>query len=129
MESYYPLIKTTHQLLAIISISGFILRFIWKQWWPRLLEKKPVRILPHINDTLLLALGIWLTLMIGQLPNTHAWLAAKIGGLLVYILLGMLALKRCSSLTGQWSAFIAAIVVYAWIVSVAISHQTMGFLA
>jgi len=129
MDNPYPLIKAVHQILAIVSIGGFALRFAWKQWWPDLLVKKSSRVLPHINDTLLLIFGVWLTFLIGQFPNTHTWLAAKIGGLLVYILLGMLALKYCTRKSLQWTAFIAAVVVYAWIVSVAISHKAIGFLA
>ncbi len=128
METYYPLIKSTHQLLAVLSISGLVLRFTWKQWWPQLLTKRFTKILPHVNDTLLLVLGILLAVATAQVPNSHAWLGAKLGGVLVYIIFGMLALKRLSSKTGQWAAFMAALVVFAWIASVAISRQPMGFL-
>ncbi|MBE9548099.1 MAG: SirB2 family protein [Proteobacteria bacterium] len=125
MDSLYAIAKHSHMTLALLSIFGFILRFIWKQWFPRLLEKKLVRILPHIVDTLLLVFAIWLTTMV---PFTHAWLGAKVIGLVVYIVFGMMALKRCTSKTGQYLSFVVAVTVFAWIASVAMSHQPMGFL-
>ncbi|MCF6262327.1 MAG: SirB2 family protein [Xanthomonadales bacterium] len=125
MESLYPIIKHSHMTLALLSILGFILRFVWKQYRPELLQKKLVRILPHIIDTLLLVFGLWLLTMV---PFSHAWLGAKLIGLVVYIIFGMLALKRCTTRSCQYLSFVVAITVFAWIASVAISHQALGFL-
>ncbi len=126
MESLYPIIKHSHMTLALLSILGFILRFIWKQYSPQLLEKKWVRVLPHIIDTLLLVFGLWLLIIV---PFSHAWLGAKLIGLVVYIIFGMLALKRCTTRSCQYLSFVAAITVFTWIASVAISRQALGFLA
>jgi len=123
----YSIIKHTHMTLVFLSISGFILRFIWKQAYPQLFARKWVKVIPHFVDTLLLLFGIGLTLMVSQYPVTHAWLSAKIIGLILYIILGMMALKRCHSKTGQFISFFSAIFVFAWIVSVALSHQALGF--
>lgn len=112
--------------LALLSILGFILRFVWKQYRPQLLEKKLVRVLPHIIDTFLLVFALWLLTMV---PFSHAWLGAKLIGLVVYIIFGMLALKRCTTKNCQYMSFVAAITVFAWIGSVAISRQPLGFLA
>lgn len=125
MNSLYVFAKHSHMTLALLSISGFILRFVWKQWFPSMFEQKLVRVLPHIIDTLLLAFAIWLTTMV---PFTHAWLGAKVIGLLVYIIFGMMALKRCASKPCQYLSFVAAVTVFAWIASVALSHRPMGFL-
>jgi len=126
MNSLYPIIKNSHMILALLSIAGFILRFIWKQCCPQLLEKKLVRVLPHIIDTLLLVFGLWLMTMV---PFSHAWLGAKLTGLTVYIIFGMMALKRCSTRRCQYLNFVAAVTVFAWIASVAISRQPLGFFA
>ncbi len=128
MSSLYTIIKYSHMTMAVLSISGFVLRFICKQWQPHLLERKLVRVLPHIIDTLLLIFAIWLSIIISQYPFTHSWLTAKVIGLLVYIVLGTMALKRCSTKPGQIVSFIAALVVFSWIASVALSHQAIGFL-
>ena len=50
-------------------------------------------------------------------------------GLLAYILLGTVALKRGRTRGVRLAAFVAAILVYAWIVSVALSKNIAGYLA
>ena len=67
--------------------------------------------------------------MIEQYPFAAGWVTAKVIGLVVYILLGTVALKRGKTKSVRILAFIAAIAVYAWIVSVALSKDAAGFLA
>ena len=50
-------------------------------------KSKPVKILPHINDTVLLVSAIWLAFLTGFTPWEQGWLAAKVVGLVVYIFL------------------------------------------
>ena len=52
-----------------------------------------IRVLPHINDTVLLSAAVGLVLMSGQYPFVDAWLTAKVLGLTAYIILGSLALR------------------------------------
>lgn len=126
MDALYPIVKHSHMTLALLSIFGFVLRFVWKQYRPQLLEKNLVRVLPHIIDTFLLVFAFWLMTMVAF---SHAWLGAKIIGLIIYIILGAMALKRCSTRKCQYLSFVAAVTVFAWIASVAISRQPLGFLA
>lgn len=87
----YTIIKHSHLLFVVISILLFEYRFLLK------MIKKPVgkvlSIVPHVNDTLLLATGITLAIITGFNPLDHAWLATKIITLFFYIGFGMLALK------------------------------------
>jgi threonine/homoserine/homoserine lactone efflux protein len=53
-----------------------------------------VRVVPHVNDTLLLVAAIGLSIVLQQYPFVHAWVTAKVLGLLAYIGLGMFALRR-----------------------------------
>ena len=57
-----------------------------------LLDRKVIRILPHIIDTLFLLSGITLLTFLGGTPLTQPWMLFKIAGLVIYIGLGMIAL-------------------------------------
>jgi uncharacterized membrane protein SirB2 len=93
MSELYPAIKHMHMLFAIISLLGFLVRSGLKFSGSSLLDKKAVKILPHVNDTLLLVCGFTLAAIAGLNPFTHLWLLAKIGLLLAYIGCGLFVLK------------------------------------
>ena len=116
-------------VLAVFSISGFILRWIWMMYESTLSSHPLTRILPHVIDTLFLASAVWLSVTIRQYPFTDAWLTAKIFGLVVYIVLGSFALRRAITVQGKIMAFSGALLVYAWIVSVARMKTVWGFLS
>lgn len=124
---YYG-IKHLHMLLAVVSILGFILRGVWMMRGSALLDKRVVRVLPHVVDTLLLLTAIALSVMIAQYPFVAGWVTAKVVGLVAYIVLGVIALRRGRTLGIRILAFIGAIVVFAWIASVAVSKTPSGFL-
>ena len=121
--------KSLHSYLALISISGLMLRGYWMWIESDLLQHRLVRILPHIVDTLFLLLGLALAHRIFQYPFTHDWMTAKLVGLVVYIILGAIALKRGKTRQIRGLTFLAALLVFAWVVSVAISKSPWGFLA
>ena len=125
----YTLLKNMHMAFAVASLSGFVLRWWWMKAGSPLLQHKLARILPHIIDTLFLAAGIWLAFTIQQYPFTHAWLSAKVLGLVAYIILGSLALKNALGARARTVAFIAALLVFAWIVSVARLKNPWGILS
>ncbi len=129
----YLTIKTLHVTCVVLSISGFCLR------GGLLLRRKSalatwhggrrwLRALPHLNDSLLLGTAIALAVVLGQYPLVDDWLTAKIFGLLAYILLGALALKPGRDPRLRLAAGLAAVVVFGWIVSVALSKYPLGFL-
>ncbi len=88
-----------------------------------------VRVLPHVLDTCLLALGVSLMIMLSAWPQQTPWLAAKLSALLLYIVLGSVAIKRGRS-PAQKAVFAAlAALVFLYMLSVAFSHNPLGFLA
>jgi uncharacterized membrane protein SirB2 len=95
---------------------------------PRL-KSLPARVLPHIIDSTLLLSAIALAVMIRQYPFEAGWVTAKVFGLIAYILLGTVALKRGKTQGIRLGAFAAALLVYAWIVSVALTKNVAGYLA
>jgi len=123
----YHLTKFVHELCALASFTLFALRGVWMLRDSPQLARRWVKILPHGIDTLLLASAIALTLMLHQYPLTHAWLSAKLAGLLVYIGLGLIALRYGKTRSVRAAAWIGALTVFLYIASVALSHDPLGF--
>lgn len=125
----YALVKAVHIGCVAASLALFCLRGGYMLAAPGRLAMRWVRIAPHAVDTVLLASAIALAVMIGNAPGTHGWLTAKVIGLVVYIVLGTVALKRGRTRGIRIAAFAGALVVYAYIVSVALTKSPAGFLA
>lgn len=125
----YYAIKHLHVTFVVLSAAGFLLRGLWMMQGSAHLRQRVVRVLPHVIDTGLLSSAIALAVMLGLNPLEHAWLAAKIAGLLLYIGLGTVALKRGRTRTVRIGAFVGALAVYGWIVSVALTKNAAGYLA
>lgn len=84
--------------------------------------------MPHVIDSTLLGSALSLAWMSGQYPFAQAWLTAKFFGLLAYILLGSIALKRGRTPAIRRWAFAAALLTYGYIVSVALTRQPLLFI-
>ena len=124
----YSILLTTHVSLVLLSGAFFALRGIWMLQERALLQTKPVRILPHIIDTFLLVSGFALAYLISMYPITHGWLTTKLVLLMVYIVLGVFALKRGKTKTIRTTALILALSVYAFMLTVALNKSSLGFL-
>lgn len=120
------IVKIIHIATAFISITGFTVRGFWMLTDSQLLQKKLVKIIPHINDTILLVTAIILAIQIQQYPFTDSWLTAKLVALIVYIVLGTVALKRGKTKSIRTGAFVLAIVVFVYIISVAGTHDPLA---
>ncbi|CAG0965288.1 partial Protein YchQ, partial [Rhodocyclaceae bacterium] len=90
----YLLLKHLHVTCVVLSVTGFFLRGVWMLTDSPLLDRLWVRVLPHVNDTLLLLAAIGLSVVQQQYPFVHGWVTAKVLGLLAYIGFGMFALRR-----------------------------------
>lgn len=127
MAEWYFTIKHIHVGSVVFSFSLFFLRGLWMVADSPLLQQRWVRIVPHIIDTILLASAIWLTLIIHQYPLANDWLTAKVAGLLAYIGLGMVALKRGKTKRMRVMAWIGALLAFGYIVMVALSRNPFPF--
>jgi uncharacterized membrane protein SirB2 len=125
----YLTMKQLHVACVVLSITGFCLRGLLLAQKSALAGRRLFRVLPHINDSLLLAAAISLTVLTGQYPFVDAWLTAKIFGLIGYIILGSLALKAGRPAGLRVTAGVAAMLVFGWIASVALTKSPRGFLA
>jgi uncharacterized membrane protein SirB2 len=124
----YLALKALHVGCVITSYCLFVLRGVWMVRGSALLQRRWVKIVPHVVDTLLLTSAILLALTIRQYPFVSSWLTAKVIGLVIYIALGTIALKRGRTLTIRVWAWIAAQLVFFYIVAVAVTHTPAPFL-
>lgn len=125
----YLLLKIVHVICAVATISGFLLRVYWMLVGSHLLQHKVTKIAPHIIDTLFLLAGIAMLFVLSMNPFTEGWLLAKFGGLIVYVLLGTIAIKRGPTLQIRIIAAVGAISVFAYIGGVALTRSTASWLA
>src|SRR5512135_3858152 len=109
----------------MLSGAGFALRGAWMLQGSPLLARRWVRVLPHVVDTVLLASAIALAVMLEQYPLMQGWLTAKLIGLVVYIALGTIALKRGRTRAVRLAAFGGALLVFAYIVAVALTKSVL----
>jgi uncharacterized membrane protein SirB2 len=95
---------------------------------PALLERRWVKIVPHVVDTVLLGSALWLAWQLG-VDGTRGWLVAKVVALFVYIALGTVALKRGRTRGVRVAALSGALVTFGYIASVAVTKSPRGFTA
>ncbi|MEW6164115.1 MAG: SirB2 family protein [Pseudomonadota bacterium] len=125
----YVALKHLHVACVVLSITGFCLRGLLLARKSALAGRRWLRVLPHVNDTLLLAAALGLTMQTGQYPFLDGWLTAKVFGLIAYIILGALALQSGRPAAMRIVAGAAAVVVFGWIVSVALAKHPLGLFA
>ena len=102
----YLILKAIHVIAAMTTISGFLLRGYWMLTGSEKLKFRATRIVPHVVDTVFLLSGIAMVWMQHLDPFTQPWLIAKFTGLIAYIVLGTIAIKRGRTL--QVRMFMAA---------------------
>jgi len=122
------LLKQAHIGLALVSVSLFFVRGLWMMMDSPWRQKRLVKVLPHVIDSLLLLSAIVLVMQTQQYPWDHAWLAAKITALLVYIGIGLVAMRLGRSKTVRVSAWLLALAVFGYMFSVAITRNPLPFI-
>ncbi len=124
----YSLLKHVHLTTIAITLTLFLLRGAWMMADSPRLQARWVRIVPHVNDTLLLASGLGLAVLLGQYPLVNGWLTAKFFALILYIVLGTIALKRGRTKRTRIAAWIAALLAFGYMVAVAVAHAPFPFM-
>lgn len=123
----YYAIRDLHVACVVASAALFLLRGCWMLRTPAMLERRWVRTLPHVVDTALLASAVTLAGVSGQYPFARDWLGAKVLALLLYIVLGAVALRRGRTRAIRAGAFAVALAVFAYIVAVAVTKRVLPF--
>ena len=122
-------IKTIHVTCVALSFAGFFIRGIWMLMDSDLLQRRWVKITPQVVDTLLLVSAIVLAIQLQFSPLEQPWLLAKIIALLVYIGIGLVALRFGRSRNVRLSAWLLGLVTFTYIVSVAFTRSVLGWFA
>ena len=122
----YATLKLVHAASAFLSITGFALRGALMLRGSALLRARFVRVAPHVVDTVLLASAVGLAWMSGQYPFAQGWLTAKLVALVLYVLLGSIALKRGRTRATRALAFALALCCVLYIVSAAFTRSPLG---
>ena len=125
MTELYPLFKHLHMTCVGLSVLLFTARglgmLVDAQW----IRNKLMRVLPHIIDTALLLSAIALVIILQAYPFQSGWVNAKIIGLIVYIALGVVALKKGKTKKVRATAFILGLITVGYIACVAVTHNPM----
>lgn len=124
----YMAFKHIHMTLALLSFTGFVIRSFWAAKGSAILNKKWVKITPHIIDTLLLSTAIALIFIIQVYPFTAAgaWITAKIIGLVFYIVFATFTLKKAKTRLSRSAFFILSILSFLYIGYTAKAHAVIG---
>ena len=128
LASHYADIRLLH--VACVALSGtlFTCRGVLRLCDSPVANTGALRWASYLIDTTLLAAAILLALILHQYPLVNGWLTMKTGLLVVYIALGVIALKRAHTRFGRAAALIAALLTYCSIIGVAITHHPSGWL-
>lgn len=123
---YYQDIKWLHISCVGLSGSLFVIRgFLMMSDSVRTNNKTLARA-SYVIDSTLLSAAILLSVIIHQYPLFNAWLTAKLVLLVFYIFLGIRALRRGKTRRQRIAYFVAAVLVYGFIISVAVTHDPRG---
>lgn len=122
-------VKNIHITCVVSSYALFFLRGVWLIQGSPWMRRRWVKIIPHVIDTTLLASAITLAIGIRQYPGVDAWLTAKVIGMLFYIGVGMVAFRFGKTMRTRVAAWVAAQLVFIYIVAVALTHNPLPFIA
>ena len=129
VAAIYPWLLPLHITLVTLSVALFTVRglgVLAGQAWPMAGWARGLA--PVIDSLLLLAGGtLWWLLQLN--PTQNHWLLAKLVLLIVYIVLGTLALKRAPTRGAKALCFVAALAVVGFMASIAVAHHPLGLFA
>jgi uncharacterized membrane protein SirB2 len=123
----YPLALWLHLATVALSVGLFALRgsgVLLGMRWPM---RPSVRRLSVFIDVWLLLAGGALWWLLQHHPVRNPWLGAKLVLLVVYIVLGSLALKRARGRGTKALCFLAALACVAFMASVATHRHPLGW--
>lgn len=128
MLHYYIWVKLVHVGCVVLSGGVFVVRGLLSMRESALANHRALKRVSYLIDTTLLTAAIVLVICLHQYPFVQGWLTVKVLLLPAYIFMGVLAL-RAKSAAIRARAFAAALIVYAFIISVAVTHSPRGWFA
>lgn len=129
LVSHYAELRLLH--IGCVALSGalFTVRGLLRIGGRAPANHRALRMTSYVIDTTLLGAAITLTLIVHQYPFVDAWLTAKTLLLVLYIALGIVALKHARTRSGRIAALVAALATFGMMIGVAITHHPAGWLS
>ena len=121
------IIKDIHVAFAALTFLSFSVRVYWMYNGSALLQNRVVRILPHVIDTILLLSGLAIAIMYYGAFYRRPWLMWKLLGVVAYIILGSVALKKGRTRTIRVAAAVGAWLVFIYIILIAWKNAVLPF--
>lgn len=125
----YFTLKLVHQTAVALSFCGFVARGAGSLAGAAWVRSRAARSLPHLVDSVLLLSALTLAFTLRIDPVNSPWLLAKLTALMVYIGLGIVALRPSFPLRTRTIAWVAALLTFGYMVSVALTKSPAGVFA
>ena len=125
----YLFLKTLHISTVILSISLLLFRTILLLRSPGLLKNRFLKIIPHINDTFLLASALIMLFTSGYISSGNTgWIYAKATVMIFYILTGIYLFRYAKTKLQILYSLALALILYLYIIQTAITKNFIPFI-
>ncbi|MFP4648784.1 MAG: SirB2 family protein [Halorhodospira sp.] len=121
----HQLLLSSHILAALLSLGLLVARGLLMARGSGLLENRFLQLAPRAVDTVLLLTAIALMFLISQYPFVDGWVTVKLLGLVLYIVLGVIALGRARSLRTRVLALGGAILVIGYLYAYSVTREPL----
>ncbi|HEX5693561.1 MAG TPA: SirB2 family protein [Arenimonas sp.] len=128
MIEFYVQIKMVHVAAVLASGGLFAVRGALVLAGVKWAMAAPLRYLSYTIDTVLLTAALMLLTALKLNPFVVPWLSVKLALLVVYVVLGSLALKRARSRRSRALFYAAALATFGFMYFVARAHHPLGLL-
>ncbi len=126
---HYLVLRQLHIGLVTLSGAFFLLRGLAVLAGARWALQVPARVASVLVDSALLVAGAALAWALRLNPLGVPWLGTKLALLVLYVLLGTMALKRARTTASRIGWLLAACGCFGFMVTVALAHHPLGALA
>ena len=119
-------LKYVHILCVAASFALFFIRGIWvMQSYPPAQERW-VKVLPHVVDGLLILSALGMLYMVPSTSDYKGWMPIKLALIGVYAFLVVFVSRLAKSRLQRFAAWLAALLVFLFVTSIAVLHHPMG---
>jgi uncharacterized membrane protein SirB2 len=119
---YFPSVRSVHVAAALTSGALFALRGVAMWRGSGVGMSAPVRWASYAIDTILLAAAVALAYGLQLVPLVDRWLTTKLALVILYVVLGSLALKRAPTRATRPLCLVLALLVFLAVYLVARDH-------
>jgi uncharacterized membrane protein SirB2 len=128
MIEFYPQIRQFHIFVALLSGAIFAVRGAFVLAGARWPQALPVKWLSYAVDTALLTAALMLLTILPWAMFSNGWLLTKLALIVVYVVLGVFALRRGRTRRTRALCYALALLVFGAVYGIARAHHPLGVL-